>query len=98
MGLLVGLIAGTGLGVVAGAGLGALVAKIDRTGIDREFQGRVRGMLKPGASILVVMVNKGAWDKVAAALSRYGGTILDSSLPPDAEWELLEALLGNIAR
>lgn len=32
LGLLVGLIAGTGLGVVA-----AFVAKIDRTGIDREF-------------------------------------------------------------
>ena len=25
------------------------------------------GMLKPGASMLVVMVNKGAWDKVAVA-------------------------------
>ena len=47
LGLLVGLIAGTALGVVAGAGLGALVPKIDRTGIDREFQGRVRACSSP---------------------------------------------------
>jgi uncharacterized membrane protein len=55
-------------------------------------------MLKPGASMLVVMVNKGAWDKVAVALSRYGGTILESSLSPDAEWELQEALLRKTAK
>ena len=96
LGLLVDLAAGTGVGVLVGAGLGAAIAKVDRSGIDRMFQGRVRGMLKPGTSSLVVLVvNKETTDAVAEALSRHGGTILESSLSPDAEWRLQEALLGR---
>jgi uncharacterized membrane protein len=96
LGLLVGLAAGMGVGVLVGAGLGAAMAKVDRSGIDRKFQGRVRGMLKPGTSTLVVLVvDKGTTDAVAEALSRHGGTVLESSLSPDAEWRLQEALLGR---
>jgi uncharacterized membrane protein len=98
LGMLVGLGFGTGLGVVVGAGLGAVIAKVDRSGIDRKFQGRVRGMLNPGTSTLVVLVNKGITDTVAEALSRHGGTILESSLSADAEWRLQEALLGRTTR
>jgi uncharacterized membrane protein len=65
------------------------------SGIDRTFQGRVRAMFKPGASSLVVLVDKVTTDAVAEALSRHGGTILESSLCPDAEWRLQEALLGR---
>jgi uncharacterized membrane protein len=72
------------------------MAKVDRSGIDRKFQGRVRGVLKPGTSTLVVLVvDKGTTDAVAEALSRHGGTVLESSLSPDAEWRLQEALLGR---
>ena len=96
LGLLVDLAAGTGVGVLVGAGLGAAIAKVDRSGIDRTFQGRVRGMLKPGTSSLVVpVVNKGTTVAVVEALSRYGGTVLESSLSLDAEWRLQEALLGR---
>jgi uncharacterized membrane protein len=98
LGMLAGLGFGTGLGVVVGGGLGAVIAKVDRSGIDRKFQGRVRGMLKPGTSTLVVLVNKGITDTVAEALSRHGGTILESSLSADAEWRLQEALLGRTTR
>jgi uncharacterized membrane protein len=96
LGLLVDLAAGTGVGVLVGAGLGAAIAKVDRSGIDRRFQGRVRGLLKPGTSTLVVLlVDKGTMDAVAEALSRHGGTVLESSLSPDVEWRLQEALLGR---
>jgi uncharacterized membrane protein len=95
LGLLVDLVAGTGVGVLVGAGLGAVIAKVDRSGIDRRFQSRVRAMLKPGMSTLVVLVDKGTTDTVAEALSRHGGTIMESSLSPDAEWRLQEALLGR---
>lgn len=94
LGLLVDLAAGTGVGVLVGAGLGAAIAKADRSGIDRTFQGRVRGMLKPGTSTLVVLVvDMEATDAVAEALSRHGGTVLESSLSLEAEWRLQEALL-----
>ena len=92
-GLLVGLGLGTGLGVVVGAGLGVVVAKVDRSGINRAFLGRVRAMLQSGTSILVVQVGEGTSDAVAEVLSRYGGTVLESSLSLDAEWRLQEALL-----
>jgi uncharacterized membrane protein len=95
LGLLVDLAAGTGVGVLVGAGLGAAIAKVDRSGIDRRFQGRVRAMLKPGTSTLVVLVDKQTTDTVAEALSRHGGSILESSLCPDAEWRLQEALRGR---
>jgi uncharacterized membrane protein len=95
LGLLVDLVAGTGVGVLVGAGLGAVIAKVDRSGIDRRFQSRVRAMLKPGMSTLVVLVDKRTTDTVAEALSRHGGTIMESSLSPDAEWRLKEALLGR---
>jgi uncharacterized membrane protein len=71
-------------------------ARVDRSGIDRMFQSRVRGMLKPGTSTLVVLVmNMETTDAVAEALSRHGGTILEFSLCPDTEWRLQEALLGR---
>jgi uncharacterized membrane protein len=97
-GLVVGLGLGTGLGVVVGAGLGAVLAKVDRSGINRAFQGRIRGMLEPGMSTLVVRVEMGPSDAVAEVLSRYGGTVLESSLSPDAEWRLQEALLRGTTR
>ena len=97
-GLLVGLGLGTGLGVVVGAGLGAVLTKVDRSGVNREFQGRVRGMLEPGTSTLVVQVEVGPSDAVAEVLSRYGGIVLESSLSPDAEWRLQEALLRGTSR
>ena len=84
--------------MVVGAGLGVVLAKVDRSGINRAFQGRVRAMLKPGTSTLVVQVEVGTWDMVAEVLSRYGGSVPESSLSLDAEWRLQEALLRGTTR
>ena len=43
-------------GMAVGAGLGALFGKIEKTGIDKQFQQQVRDMLKPGTSALFVVV------------------------------------------
>jgi uncharacterized membrane protein len=82
-------------GMAIGAGLGALMGKIEKTGIDREFQEQVRGMLEPGTSALFLVVEKVTPDKAVDALSQYGGTVLKSSLSKDAEKELQEALHGE---
>lgn len=82
-------------GMAVGAGLGALMGKVEKTGIDKEFQQQVRDMLKPGTSALFVVVEKVTPDKAVAALSRYGGTVLKSSLSQDAESELQQALHGQ---
>jgi uncharacterized membrane protein len=81
-------------GMAVGAGLGALFGKIEKTGIDKQFQEQVRDMLKPGTSALFVVVEKVTPDKAVEALSQYGGTVLKSSLSKDAEAELQSALHG----
>jgi uncharacterized membrane protein len=82
-------------GMAVGAGLGALFGKIEKSGINKEFQEQVRDMLQPGMSALFVVVEKVTPDKAVDALSQYGGTVLKSSLSKDAEKELQEALHGE---
>jgi uncharacterized membrane protein len=82
-------------GLAIGAGLGALMGKITKTGIDRAFQDQVRDMLQPGTSALFLMVEKVTPDKAVEAMSKYGGTVLKTSLSKDAEAELQEALHGG---
>ena len=82
-------------GMAVGAGLGALFGKIEKTGIDKEFQNQVRDMVKPGTSALFIVVEKVTPDKAVEAMSQYGGTVLKSSLSKEAEAELQEALHGG---
>src|SRR3954452_6154145 len=84
-------------GMAVGAGLGALFGKIEKTGIDRAFQDQVRDMVKPGTSALFLVVEKVTPDKAVEGLSRFGGTVLKSSLSKHAEHELQDALHGSPA-
>jgi uncharacterized membrane protein len=84
-------------GMAIGAGLGALMGKVEKTGIDKQFQERVREMMRPGTSALFLVVDKVTPDKAAERLGVYGGTVLQSSLSKDAEDELQEALHGAAA-
>ena len=83
------------IGLAVGAGLGALLGKVAKSGIDRQFQDQVRGMLKPGTSALFLMVEKVTPDKAVEAMSKYGGTVLKTSLSRQGEQELQEALHGG---
>ena len=82
-------------GLAIGAGLGALMGKVTKSGIDKAFQEQVRDLLKPGTSALFLMVEKVTPDKAVEALSKFGGTVLKTSLSKDAEKELQEALHGS---
>ncbi len=84
-------------GLAVGAGLGALFGKIEKTGIDKEFQNQVREMLKPGTSALFLIVEKVTPDKAVDALSKFGGTVLKTSLSKEAEEELQRELHGEQA-
>lgn len=81
-------------GMAVGAGLGALLGKVEKTGVDKAFQQRIREMLRPGTSALFLIIDKVTPDKAVAALSRFGGTVLKSSLSEQAEAELQQALHG----
>ena len=78
-----------------GAGLGALMGKVTKSGIDAQFQDQVRGMLKPGTSALFLMVEKVTPDKAVEAMSKFGGTVLKTSLSKQGEQDLQDALHGT---
>src|SRR5437764_13493258 len=82
-------------GMAVGAGLGALLGKVEKTGIDKEFQQQVRDMVTPGTSALFLVVEKATPDKAVEGLSPFGGTVLKSSLSNKAQEELQEALHGK---
>jgi uncharacterized membrane protein len=86
------------LGMAVGAGLGALTGKLAKGAINKEFQQRIRDELQPGTSALFLVVEAVTPDKAVEALSRYGGTVLKSSLPKETEAELQEALHGGERR
>ncbi len=83
--------------MAVGAGLGALMGKITKSGVDKESRDQVRGQLQPGTSALFLMVEKVTPDKAVEALSKYGGTVIKTSLSKEAGQELQEALHGESA-
>jgi uncharacterized membrane protein len=85
-------------GMALGAGLGALMGKLTKSGIDKTFQDQVRDLLQPGTSALFLVVEQATPDKAVEAMSRFGGTVLKSSLSKEAEAELQEALHGGPAK
>jgi uncharacterized membrane protein len=85
------------LGLAIGAGMGALMGKLTKSSIDKQFQEQVRGMVQPGTSCLFLMLEKVTPDKAVEAMSKFGGTVLKTSLSKDDEKELQEALHGGEA-
>jgi uncharacterized membrane protein len=82
-------------GMAVGAGMGALMGKVAKTSIDKQFQEQVREMLQPGTSALFLVLEKVTPDKAVDAMSKYGGTVLKTSLSKEDEAELQAALHGT---
>jgi len=82
-------------GMAIGAGMGALMGHFTKSAIDKQFQEQVRGMLKPGTSALFLMLEKVTPDKAVEAMSKYGGTVLKTSLSKETEKDLQDALHGD---
>jgi uncharacterized membrane protein len=84
-------------GMAVGAGLGAVMGKVAKSAIDKQFETQVREMLAPGTSALFLVVEKVTPDRAVEALSKYGGTVLKSSMSREQEAELQNALHGTPA-
>jgi uncharacterized membrane protein len=84
-------------GLAVGAGIGALFGKIEKSGIDKEFQEQVREMVRPGTSALFLIIEKATPEEAVAALGRFGGTVLKSSLTEEDQKRLQEELSGKVA-
>ena len=83
------------IGMGIGAGMGALMGKFGKASIDKQFQDQVRGLLQPGTSALFLMLEKVTPDKAIEAMSKFGGTVLKTSLSKETEAELQGALHGD---
>jgi uncharacterized membrane protein len=82
-------------GMAIGAGMGALMGHMGKKAIDKQFQEQVRDMLKPGTCCLFMIVEKITPDKAVAALSKFGGTVLKTSLSDEDTRKLQEELHGS---
>jgi uncharacterized membrane protein len=96
-GMLVGLLflqplLGMAAGAVIGAATGAITGKVADIGIPDPFMKDLAAKLQPGTSMLFVLFRKVTWEKVLPYIEQYGGSIMHSSLSPEAEARLQSAL------
>jgi uncharacterized membrane protein len=84
-------------GMALGAGLGSVIARLERSGLDRTFQEDVRDLVRPGSSALFLIVEKVSPAKAIAALGAFGGKAIVSPLSKDTEAELQAVLQGRLA-
>jgi uncharacterized membrane protein len=77
--------------------LGVVMGEVEMSGIDSSFRKQIKRMLKPGTSILFIVVGRLKPERVMEAVSQYGGTALKCSLAEDGTAELWDALDGEHA-
>ncbi len=98
-GSLVGLLflnplVGFAFGTMVGAGTGAIAGALSDYGIDDDFIRRLAESLQPNNSAIFVLIRKMQPEKVLSELSRFRGRVLRTSLSPEQEARLQEALSG----
>src|SRR5258707_5629350 len=85
-------IAGMAIGAAVGAGTGALAGTVSDYGIDDKFVKDLSTQMTPNSSAIFVLVSRVTADKVVPEISKYGGTVLRTSLSTEAEQRLQAAL------
>jgi len=88
---LIGLAAGAAMG----AGAGALSGKLADYGIDDDFIRSIGQTLQPNTSALFLLVRKVQPERVLNELKNFRGKVIRSSLSPEQEKRLQEALSGS---
>jgi uncharacterized membrane protein len=88
---------GFALGTMVGAGTGALAGALADYGINDDFIRELAKTLKPNSSALFILVRKMQPEKVLSDLSKFRGRVLRTSLSPEQEARLQEALSGAAA-
>lgn len=92
-GLLIGMIfLNPLLGVAVGAASGALSGALTGIGINDNMMKDMAAQLKPGSSILFVLIKHFTPDKVLAELAGTGGRVIKTSLSHEDEAKLQAAL------
>ncbi len=85
-------LAGMALGGAVGMGAGALAGKMSDYGISDDYIRKIAETIEPGTSALFVLVRKANPERVLPELAKYHGKVLRTSLTPEQEKRLQEAL------
>jgi uncharacterized membrane protein len=80
------------LGVAIGAGLGALFGHFTQIGLDENFVKGISEKMKPGTSAVFMLISGATTDRFTDGLKQFGGEVLQTNLPHDAEEKLQAAL------
>lgn len=80
------------VGLAIGAAAGAAVGASLHTGVERSFVDDLKRTLIPGRSALFLVVRSVNPDALAAALRPYEGQVVQTTLSPDLEQTLRDAL------
>jgi len=80
------------LGMAVGASAGAVSGALTDVGIDDRFMKGLASSMKPGSSVLFVLVRKSTPDKVLEHITGTGGKVLKTSLSHEDEAKLQAAL------
>ena len=92
-GLLAGiLLGGPVLGLVAGVAAGGMAASLKDYGLDDSFVKEVSQWVQPETSALFLLVKKAKADKVIEKLRPFGAVVLSTTLAPEREERLRQAL------
>jgi uncharacterized membrane protein len=92
-GLLAGLLLGGPiLGLAAGAAAGGIAAALKDYGLDDNFVEEVSQWVKPETSALFLLVKEAKADDVLEKLRSYGAVVLTTTLAPEQEERLRQAL------
>jgi uncharacterized membrane protein len=92
LGLMLGVFMFPIAGILLGAGGGALIGRFMDMGVDGKFVKEVSDSLQPGTSALFVLVHDANPDVVRAVLEEHKGTVIHTTLSPEAEERLKKAL------
>lgn len=82
-------------GVAVGFDLGAVLAKIEKSGINRAFQQQVRDMVTPHSSALFLFISKADPARAVALLSNFDGRVVELTLSDEQEARLHQAIHGS---
>lgn len=92
-GMLIGLLFFSPIiGAAIGAGWGAIAGKLSDYGIDDNFMRALAEKFQPNTSALFVLARGGVPERVLPEIAKYGGTVIQTSLPPETEEQLRTAL------
>ena len=81
-------VAGIAIGALAGAGVGALMGR----GVSGDFVKDVKEELPPGKSALFLLVRGADRDAAIGVLRNFTGEVIQTTLDPDAEQAIRDAL------